>query len=352
MLVEPQTGLVGDPATLRWGPSARALLLALLALVVGVGLHGGPTTADWASRSKLHDAVALGGLEVVLAALLLALWRRNRTATDARRATSRLAPGGEAEPGDWPQVGHVMAARLRTVLAYLLGTLAGAAAVGIVVLVVNAPLPRASGRASSRPVSLRAPAQPPERHFSHLGTSASSFPFVDIFYGLSAALLLAAIAWLSLRAARAARSRVPFMPEAVAQDYEPALGQALSEGQRAFVQLDDARAAIIGCYVAMEQALAKAGTERSVAGTPDELLDKAVRSLLVDRVPAARLTALFYEARFSSHYLGPERRRAAETALSELVGHLGQRRVNVGRAFGAAAEPVPKPSTSCPSGPP
>ncbi|MGC8626998.1 MAG: DUF4129 domain-containing protein [Acidimicrobiales bacterium] len=300
---------------------------------------------------KASDAVALGGLEVVLAALLFALWRRNRAATRGR-GPSRLASGDEAEPGEWLQVGQVTAARLWAVLAYLLVGLACTAAIGIVVLVVNAPLPQAFSHAGRRPVYPRAPARPLARHLAHAGTSAGSLPLADIFYGLSAAVLLAAIAWLFVRAARATRRLVTSIPQVVARDYAPALGQALSEGRRALVQLDDARAAIIGCYVAMEQALAKAGAERSVAGTPDELLDVAVRSFLVDRGPAAQLTELFYEARFSSHYLGPERRGAAEAALSQLASQLGRRRVDAGRAHGAPAEPVPKPSTSSTSGPP
>jgi len=39
---------------------------------------------------------------------------------------------------------------------------------------------------------------------------------------------------------------------------------------------------------------------------------------------AARLTALFYEARFSSHPLGPGQRGAAEQALDELAAALAQ----------------------------
>jgi hypothetical protein len=41
---------------------------------------------------------------------------------------------------------------------------------------------------------------------------------------------------------------------------------------------------------------------------------------------AARLTALFYEARFSSHPLGPAERDAAEGALDELAAALAQLR--------------------------
>ncbi len=49
---------------------------------------------------------------------------------------------------------------------------------------------------------------------------------------------------------------------------------------------------------------------------------------------AARLTALFYEARFSSHPLSRGQRDAAEQALDELAAGLGE-------AGAARAEPAP-----------
>jgi hypothetical protein len=100
------------------------------------------------------------------------------------------------------------------------------------------------------------------------------------------------------------------------------LARAVESGRAALSELDDARAAIIACYEAMEQSLAQAGTERGLAETPDELLVRAVAAGQVPADPAGRLTGLFYEARFSTHHMPPAKRDEAERALAELAAHL------------------------------
>jgi hypothetical protein len=96
----------------------------------------------------------------------------------------------------------------------------------------------------------------------------------------------------------------------------------VESGRSALRALDDARAAIIACYAAMENSLAERGAARAAADTPDELLARATDSGLVRGTAAARLTALFYEARFSSHPLDRGQRDAAEQALDELAAAL------------------------------
>ena len=59
-----------------------------------------------------------------------------------------------------------------------------------------------------------------------------------------------------------------------------------------------------------------------MSGTPGELLTRATESGLVRGTAAGRLTALFYEARFSSHPLDHRQRDAAEHALDELAADL------------------------------
>jgi hypothetical protein len=88
-------------------------------------------------------------------------------------------------------------------------------------------------------------------------------------------------------------------------------------------ELDDARAAIIACYAAMEASLAERGTTRGLAGTPDELLSRAVSGGLIRGGGARTLTGLFYEARFSTHPLEAAKRDAAARALDELAAELG-----------------------------
>ncbi len=103
------------------------------------------------------------------------------------------------------------------------------------------------------------------------------------------------------------------------------LAEAVAEGRAALAGVDDARAAIIACYVAMERSLAERGTARAAADTPDELLARAVASGVVRGGAAGRLTALFYEARFSTHPLDGGQRDAASAALDELAAELAAR---------------------------
>jgi hypothetical protein len=79
----------------------------------------------------------------------------------------------------------------------------------------------------------------------------------------------------------------------------------------------------------METSLAERGAARTAADTPDELLARATTSGIVHGGAAGRLTALFYEARFSSHPLAAGQRDAAEQALDELARALAEDRLRV-----------------------
>ena len=151
-------------------------------------------------------------------------------------------------------------------------------------------------------------------------TGGPHIPLTGILYGLLIALLVAAVAvsiWWSSRLRKPVRGDVG----PVATDAED-LRDAVESGRAALRRLDDARAAIIACYRAMEDSLAERGQARAVADTPDELLARATASGVVRGTAAARLTALFYEARFSSHPVGAGQRDEAERALDELAAAL------------------------------
>jgi len=139
---------------------------------------------------------------------------------------------------------------------------------------------------------------------------------------LVAALLIAMILlWQRRRyLARLARREDVIGEEADAPADPARAARAIDSGRRAMRDLDDARAAIIACYLAMEESMAEAGAARGTAETPDELLARVTH--LVNAAAAASLTALFYEARFSTHPLSAEHRDAAERALAELAAIL------------------------------
>ncbi|MGH3300931.1 MAG: DUF4129 domain-containing protein [Streptosporangiaceae bacterium] len=168
--------------------------------------------------------------------------------------------------------------------------------------------------------------------------SAASLTYV--LYAVLALLLLAAIAacvLVILRRGPAGSAGAALRP---ADDDDASMRDAIESGRRALRSFDDAQAAIIACYVAMEASLARAGTAREAAETPDELLARAGGSGLLHGAAAGRLTALFYEARYSSHALPATARDEAVRSLDAISAELARRgagsRVSSASAHGAA----------------
>ena len=280
-------------------------LLVLLTLLVAVGLHVKLTPPLWSSHSKLYDIKAAGALEAVFVVLLLGLAVR-----------SRRAPASE-----------FVAAGLRAALWWVLAL--GAVSLAVVLLVLaSITLPAIKPRQAtpSLPPSIGRPSPPHGLRATSGGGSAFHVPLSDVFYALIAAILVLAVVAAALIIMRHGRRQIAPEPGPPAQDYTSTVQDAVLGGRRALLQLDDAKAAIIACYSAMEESLARAGSARSRAETPDELLAKAAGMLLVSAGAAARLTSLFYEARFSSHDMGDSQKDAAEKALAELEAGLRQGR--------------------------
>lgn len=123
------------------------------------------------------------------------------------------------------------------------------------------------------------------------------------------------------------RSTPPTMQPAAARaddeaDLSARLHRAVQEGRAAVGGGEPQRDSIIGCYQAMERALALAGTRRAPAETPTDLLDRAVSAGLVRSDAAVVLTRLFRRARFSSRPLPPDASESAARALDRLDAEL------------------------------
>jgi hypothetical protein len=282
----------------------RMALAALLLALVFLGLRGALPRLRLDGPYHRDIGAVCVALELVLGALLAALMvRRARAPRDA-----------------------VLAARLRTLLGYVVG--AGLIAIPIFYLLSR------NFRVHAKPRQLQPP--PRIRIRARSAAPTSSTADVRIFVIIVLSLVVAAVVCLlimfvpRIRRVLAQRRGVVIDVEMTADDAETGLRAAVESGRSAFRLLDDARAAIIACYVAMEGSLAEAGTARAAAETPDELLARAAAAGLVHGEAAAQLTALFYEARFSSHPLPPAYRDTAERALSALAADLartaGQRR--------------------------
>lgn len=278
----------------------RILLAALLTTLAAAGLRGHIQLHGQAGPYR-GDGIAVGAaLEVALAVLLVALGIR-----------SRRAPPTAA-----------LAARLRSILRPVL--IAGLFAVPAVVLLA-VPL-RTSPRPATVPPRPVPPARSPlpsARPAPH-GSAAIHIPVSAVLHTLLVIALIAGtvVCAFALRRRQSAASYPEAAPDADAE--RAGLRAAVESGSSALHAVDDAQAAIIACYVSMEQSLAGAGAPRAAADTPDELLARAAGAGLVRGAAAARLTRLFYEARFSSHRLGEEQRDAAREALRDLADDLAQ----------------------------
>ena len=307
-----------DPGSApRW--PVLVLPVTVLIIVGLAGLLGEVTRPRW--DGPLHgDPVAVGvALETVLGVMLVFTIRR-LAATRARAGTVTAAPTG------------VVAVKLRRVLAILLG--AGMIAVGVTIPVgvhqhlFSGPAGARPGQAGGAASARSATAPRPSLHVHLFGFHLDLHLHLATYllYGLLALVFLGAVVlrvWLvrqyrQYRPSRKTRAFDYLVPDS--QD----LLEVVESGRSALRAIDDARAAIIACYVAMETSLDEHGAARVIADTPDELLTRATAMGIVCGTAAARLTTLFYEARFSSHPLDRGHRDAAGQALAELAAELAE----------------------------
>jgi hypothetical protein len=296
--------------------------LTLLIILGLTGLRGAVTKPRW--DGPLHrEGVVVGlALEVVLGVLLVI--------TIGRRAASEQRVKAAAV--------NAVAVKLRGVLIFVLS--AGMVAVAVTII-VGLHLHLFNGR----PTPVRAhPLPKPITSLSPPavttpGPSTFHFPLTAVLYGLLAVLLLVAVV-LSIWWARRFRPSGANRDDAVIAEDPEDLREAVESGRSALRTVDDARAAIIACYLAMEASLAERGAARAVADTPDELLARAQATGIVRGTAAARMTALFYEARFSSHPLDRSQRDAAAHALDELAAALAEAEAEAARAEPAGTEPA------------
>jgi len=280
--------------------SARPILAGLLLLIVIAGI-GAASPAVTGLGPWNHHALALGiGLEVVLAGLEVAL------AVAARRA---------------PTAGHPALA-LRQALRWGI-----AVAMVLIVAIVTANwLGSKHGNLvqwlvfGTRGSQYRKPRRLPPGLRSGGGIEHANF----VLYALIGVIVLAAIVVcvvLLVRARAIARRPGGYADESAEPQAED-LRQAVDSGRAALRAVDDARAAIIACYVAMEGSLASAGAARAATETPDELLTRAAASGLIHGQAAGKLTGLFYEARFSTHPIAAATREAARQSLDAIAAEL------------------------------
>ncbi|MFY9846943.1 MAG: hypothetical protein WAK83_05155, partial [Trebonia sp.] len=216
---------------------ARLLPLALLVVLAIVGLRGAVPAPRWNGPLRAEGVVIGIALEVVLGVLLVITLRRDRAA----RHAAATRPYSEADD----EIG--VPAALRFALKWLLG--GGMVAVAAV-LISNLHF----FIKPQRPRSVTLPQPPVVLPKLHKASAPLHIPVGPILYALLVLALVAAVAislWWASRLRHLALPRL--LPDAADADE---LREAVESGRLAFAELDDARAAIIACYVAMEGSLA------------------------------------------------------------------------------------------------
>jgi hypothetical protein len=295
------------------GLTARLALVAAAVAVAAAGLRAAVPATSWDDGRWRQDGIPLGlGLEAVFAVLLIVVEMRRRRDPGAGQPAAGLRGG-------------LRAFLITAVIA--LPVLVLADAVG--------HLPARKARPQRPPAGrLRAPSPPPSAHATRGGGGVDVT--LVLYALLIAAIVIAAAITVVLIRRRAPAASWAEVGELEDEEPDAALRRAVASGQAALADIDDARLAIIACYVAMEASLARAGTVRGAAETPDELLGRAAAAGLAGGGAAATLTALFYEARFSTHPLPAGARAEARDALAELAAALADRAAR--EAAAAAAE--------------
>jgi uncharacterized Tic20 family protein len=307
------TGIAGaarragpGPRWLGSGPRWPVLMVPLtLLIILGLtGLRGEVTKPRWDGPLQREGVIIGLVLEVVLGVLLVITMRRRAVSADAVNAAAVNA----------------VAVKLRGTLIFVLS--AGMVAVAVTII-IGLHL-RVFSRKPRLPPALAAgqpKLTPSPPALARQTPSTFHFPLAAVLYALIVVVLLAAVVlsiWWARRFRPSGENRNDGF---IAEDPED-LREAVESGRSALRSIDDARAAIIACYLAMEASLAERGAARAIADTPDELLARAQATGVVHGTAAARLTALFYEARFSSHPLDRSQRDAAAQALDELAAAL------------------------------
>jgi hypothetical protein len=184
------------------------------------------------------------------------------------------------------------------------------------------------------PTSIRSSTRlfsPPPRD-THHNAHSFSFDLATFLWVLLSVIGVALVIVIVLVALRLLRqvprvgpvSSAPPVADSSAED--EALADALLAGRSALGG-DDARAAIIACYAAMESSLAQAGVARERSDSPSDLLQRATGRDLpgLGTQDAATLTDLFREARFSSHPMTARHLDAARRALDSVTSALAER---------------------------
>ncbi|WP_063042317.1 DUF4129 domain-containing protein [Nocardia pseudovaccinii] len=292
---------------------ARSVFGIVAVVVTVVALHGYlPGVAGHAAtespkeRQSVVPLAAIAGVSVCIVVVSVLSFLR-RPAGGARQSAERVL-------GDRRR--RRVSGRELLMLAVLFAVMAGpAVAASWLILRPSADHPARPADAGAQHAAAATPAPPgstliplDDNQFRVLGIAA-------------AAAILAAVSAVGAVMVRAVRRRAAVAaPVPDTATVRTALARAVSAAvHETAAPQRDPRATIISCYRAMEAEFAAVpGLSPALADTPSDVLARAVELGVVAHHTAARLVALFAEARYSAHPMG-ERDRIEAAALLRAV---------------------------------
>ncbi|MPZ00427.1 MAG: DUF4129 domain-containing protein [Actinophytocola sp.] len=283
---------------------ARVVLFVLLLITAVVALRAPAPGAPVPAADRTPATVVIGWLIVLVApALLVLLYAGLRYRNAPARRIRRPRP---ARP------------RAGAALLGLAALLAVTVALAALARLLPPTRPTARGGTSGRQET-PPPDSPPPPETAGSGASAVELAATAVAVAL---LLLLAVA-----VARSRRSVALDIPASKATGATPqplasAAGEALTAVE---TPGSDPRAAIIGCYAAMERALADApAAAPRPADAPADVLRRAAEQGQLNADTGRRLLGLFHEARYSTHPMTEADRSAAATTLRAILTELGR----------------------------
>ena len=98
-----------------------------------------------------------------------------------------------------------------------------------------------------------------------------------------------------------------------------------ADAQRLALLSGEPRNAIVECWLRLEGLIVGAGIPRRPSDTSEELVERVLAGSSVDSSAISDLSALYREARFSSHAMGEDARAAAIVALDSVHAELRSR---------------------------
>lgn len=293
------------------GLLAAAVVLALAVAAVGIRAAAGATLRD--AGLAIAAAVGLALLFAIAALTAGAKYREHVRSTETATTVED---------------------RLRH--ATIIVLFASAALVPFTLLTLHRPATGDAGSlglgASPGPTQSAALRTLPPTAQASTNGHGFSFDLRALLLALLIMIGVSLLAWLVAKALRLLRNVPAVSPTAAASPTtgseleDEALADALLAG-RAALAGDDTRAAIIACYAAMEASLERIGITRERSDSPSDLLQRAMNRDLpgTGTEAAVTLTALFREARFSSHPMTAQQFEAARGALDAVTATLAER---------------------------